>query len=266
MPGKKTKAFKEEFARFFENPSRETLRDLLRQTVGELNELDFKEEWPEKAELAKHVLAIGNTGGGCVVFGVEDGSSDPKGLSSPKDKAEVSRELRKYVPPPLLDQLDVVDFRYEASEYPRLKGKVFQVLFIPDDATRVPFIAAATGEKVREAAIYVRRGTESVEVNYEELQRLVSRRLETGRSSAAERDVRDHLAQLRILYQQLSPTRETGSADLFGVGDLVRHALGIGTAPNPDYPAEGFDTFVARAIELKKGKVLAVLDVSFPDQ
>lgn len=36
------KGLKEAFARFFEDPSREGLRDLLRDNLGETNEFDFK--------------------------------------------------------------------------------------------------------------------------------------------------------------------------------------------------------------------------------
>ena len=42
------KAFHEGFARFFETPSREALRDLLKHSVGETDHIDFKAELPEK--------------------------------------------------------------------------------------------------------------------------------------------------------------------------------------------------------------------------
>lgn len=37
----------EEFAKFFENPKRETFRDLIRNNLGELRTCDFKEDWPK---------------------------------------------------------------------------------------------------------------------------------------------------------------------------------------------------------------------------
>lgn len=265
MATKKPKAWNEEFATFFENPSRETLRDLLRRNVGELNELDFKLEWPEKSALAKHVLAVANSKGGCIVFGVEDSTMDPKGLAELKDKAEMFQELKKYIPAPLLEELNVVPFSYAASEYPKLQGKTFQVLFIPDDAERIPFIAVAGGSELRNAAVYVRKGTASVEADYDDLQRLINRRLEIGVSSTAELDIREHMTQLRILYQQLSATRDV-SPLMLQLGDMARRALGIGSEPNPDYPAEGLDAFVAKAIELKKQKILETLRVALLSQ
>jgi len=266
MTKKKAKAFNEEFARFFENPSRETLRDLLKESHGERNELDFKVEWPEKSTLARHVLAMANSGGGCIVFGVEDGSNEPRGLPALKDKAKVNQELERYLPPSLVEQLEVVNFPYTTSECPKLQGKTFQVLFIPDDAARIPFIATADGDKIRNAAIYVRKGTESVETDYEDLQRLINRRLETGLSSTAELDIRDHMLQLRILYQQLSPTRDRAAGITLQIQGMARSVLGMESEPNPDYPPEGLDAFVARAIELKKRKVLEVLGVNYVDQ
>jgi hypothetical protein len=63
------KGLHEGFARFFEEPRRENLRELLRDTAGEYSHLDFKREWPETWKLARHILAIANSGGGSLVSG-----------------------------------------------------------------------------------------------------------------------------------------------------------------------------------------------------
>ena len=266
MTTEKPKAWNEEFATFFENPSRETLRDLLRHNVGEFNELDFKLEWPGKSSLGRHILAVANSKGGCIVLGVEDGTMDPKGLAEPRDKADVFRDLAKYVPAPLVEELSVATFAYAASDYPKLKGKTFQVLFISDYAGRIPFIAISDGRNIRKAAVYVRKGTESIEADYDGLQRLINRRLETGLSSSAELDLREHLAQLRILYQQLSHTRETGTDFRVDFMSAVRSVIGFERVSNPDYPTEGLDEFVAKAIKLKKQTILETLHIALPSQ
>jgi hypothetical protein len=59
----KGKSWKEEIARFLESPSREGLRNILKNHVGELSDLDFKENLPEPTKLAKHILAMANTWG-----------------------------------------------------------------------------------------------------------------------------------------------------------------------------------------------------------
>lgn len=62
----------EGFSRFFEKPSRDTLRDLLKYGSGEADRFDFKETWPDKAKIAKHILAFANSGGGALIIGIKD--------------------------------------------------------------------------------------------------------------------------------------------------------------------------------------------------
>ncbi|MDJ0675396.1 MAG: hypothetical protein QNJ36_08475 [Calothrix sp. MO_167.B42] len=54
------KGLKENFAHFFESPSRETLRELLRDNTGEDDDLDFKIEITTDQELAKDILGMAN--------------------------------------------------------------------------------------------------------------------------------------------------------------------------------------------------------------
>lgn len=82
----------ETFAQFFTAPTREALRELLRRNIGETDYLDFKADWPALPKLARHILALANSGGGALVVGVSqqtDGSLVPSGLPSIKDKAEL---------------------------------------------------------------------------------------------------------------------------------------------------------------------------------
>ena len=76
---------KELFASFFEDPTRENLRDLLKGNTGETKNLDFKEQWPATNGLVKHILAIANSGGGCVVVGVAE-SDDNNNVSTYWDR------------------------------------------------------------------------------------------------------------------------------------------------------------------------------------
>lgn len=197
------RGFKEAFARFAEDPDRVRLRDVLRDHTGELDELDFKEDWPEPAKIAKHIIGIANSGGGCIVLGVaqRNGAFDPVGLPSLKDKADVKNEIQDYLQDELFRLFKVHDFVYEAAEYERIAGKSFQVILIDDDPSHLPFMAGRDGNDVRRNAVYVRRGTSTEEANYAELQRLLNRRLETGYSSSFELDLREHLEQLKVLYE-----------------------------------------------------------------
>jgi hypothetical protein len=136
-----------------------------------------------------------------------------------------------------------LDFPYEQSEYTKLIGKKFQVLIVEDTPAYIPFIAASDGDNIRRNAIYARRGTSSEEANYEELQEMLNRRLETGYSSRNEFDLEKHLTELRVLYTHIprfyNPMDE--------MVEMIR-----GGSRNPRYPKEDYETFVKRLIEEKK--------------
>ena len=202
---KKIDTFKEEFARFLEQPSRDGLREIIRTQYGELPELDFKADWPESAKVAKHILAMGNSRGGCLVLGIseQDGVMEATGLRSLMDKAALDSGVRRFIPLALMEQLRVMDFSYDASEYPKLVGKAFQVVLVPDDPSNLPFMALAETTGLRKTAIYVRRLASSEEATYEELQGLINRKLATGHSTQHGIDLAGHLLDLRILYSEL---------------------------------------------------------------
>lgn len=261
----KRKGFREAFARFFENPTREALREVLKDNVGEFNELDFKETWPEASALAKHVLGIGNSGGGCIVIGVEDGSLEPKGLANVEDKTKIVNSLKNYVPPPLLEITEIVDFVYDGSEYAKISGKMFQAVFIDDDKKHLPFVSLRAGSSIRSNTIYVRRGAATEEANHDELQKLINARLETGYSSTKELDLQEHIQQLKVLFQQIDRHFVKSIGGFFGqsvvaIGAIAK-SLQIESVPNPKYPEEDFEAFMNRLITLKKKRIEEELDV-----
>ena len=256
------KGAREDFARFFEGPTREGLREVLRNNVGEADELDFKREWPDSSKLAKHVLGLANFGGGgCVVVGVEQaagGRLDPVGMDTLKDKTELLGGMDRYLPDELARQLEVLDFPYRDSEYPTLKGKTFQVLFVTDDPQHQPFLASADGRHVSANAVYTRRNAGTEPANHEELQRIISL-LETGYSSRRELDLREHLEQIRVLYEQTARPDPGGSGDGFAalLGWMV---FGPDTAREVvENSPEGFGRFLARVIAEKKRRIEAEL-------
>lgn len=225
---KKDKGIYEAFAKFFEQPSRDSLRSLLQQNIGELKQLDFKQEWPSHSRLARSVLGLANSGGGCLVIGVaeqEDKSLKSIGLTKLTDKSDVQKGLQKFLSLQL--QYDVIDFSFDASEYQALIGKKFQAVIAEDTPQYIPFVAEADGESIRKSAIYIRRGTNTEEVTYLELQDILNRRLETGYSSQEELDLEKEVAELRFLYQQ------TNSIFIY----------------------ESFSDFIRRMIDLKKRRI-----------
>lgn len=193
----------EGFADFFEKPTKDRLRELLRRNLGEADYLDFKQDWPDTPKLARHILAMANSGGGALVFGVaqeSNGRLEPVGLASIKDAAQLMPQLSSFIPKML--EFQVFDFSYSASEYPSLVGKAFQVLLVEDTPKSLPYLALRDAEGVRTNAVYVRSGTSSVEASQTELQSLINRRIETGHSNQATLDLDKHISQLRALDER----------------------------------------------------------------
>ncbi|MGD0339924.1 MAG: ATP-binding protein [Bacteroidota bacterium] len=262
------KPINEDFAGFYSNPTLVGLRDILKNNYGEFPNIDFKVEWPALSKLARHILGFANSGGGCIVIGVtekEDNSLESIGLSILIEKTEIFNGVKKYIPSKLLEDIDIVNFKYEASEYPRLKGMSFQVLFISTDKGSLPYISQFEGDGIRNNAIYVRRGPATEEANYDELQRVINIRIETGYSSQTEMDTRTHLEQLKLLYGQIEKyhVRITG-----GIYQILNSMVNMPSlsgkqenVPNPSYPEEDYEKFIVRMIEKKKKRIEMELDV-----
>ena len=108
----------ETFARFFAEPTREALRELRRRSIGETDYLDFNADWPALPKLARHILALANSGGGALVVGVvqeSDGALVPSGMAAIKDKAQLIPPLTAYLPKAL--EYQVLDVSFAADEY-----------------------------------------------------------------------------------------------------------------------------------------------------
>lgn len=237
----------EDFAKFFESPSREGLRDLLQRQVGELDYFDFKRDWPAFSKVSRHILGLANSGGGCLIIGVEendDKTFNPIGVEAFRDKAEIQRGVRKFLPNQL--KYLVLDFSYQDSEYPKIIGKKFQVLLVEDAPEYIPFVGKSDGDGIRKNAIYIRHGTNSEEAHYEALQDIVNRRIETGYSSSGEFDISKHLSELNALYGYIEPARNPYE------GFEYYENLPPYFESNPMYPEESFEEFVSKMIEQKK--------------
>jgi hypothetical protein len=256
------KQFDEAIAQFFEKPTREGLRELLRSNRGETDLLDFKEKWPSDAKSARHILALANSGGGVIVAGVrqeEDGSLTSVGLTKMRDKAEISKGLKGYFPPTL--EYLVLDFAYKSSEYPDLVGKSFQVLIVESDPKALPYLAGRDGTGVRANAVYVRRKTESVEADHGELERLLNKRIETGYSSSRVLELEEHIAQLKTLYSSIDRTKTGYHFPGLTIQGILKESAFFSSKPNPHYPKETLDEYISQLIERKKRRIEEVLEL-----
>jgi len=257
---KKSASFKEEFARFLEEPARDRFRDLLKHHHGELPQLEFKGEWPETPKLVKLVLGIANSGGGCLVVGVcetPEKKFDCNGVAILRDKADIDKQLRNFLPQPLMDNLAPQDFSYEGSDYGVLAGKSFQTLIVLDDPSNIPFMPVAETTGLRRTAIYVRRMASTEEGSYDEIQTVINRRIATGNSNQNVIDLHKHLEDLRILYmQQERYFRQNPMGDLASRMSLGGRFMSVG---GEMHRRESFEDFTTRMIKIKKRQIEDIL-------
>ncbi|MGR9268171.1 AlbA family DNA-binding domain-containing protein [Rhizobium leguminosarum] len=240
---------KDTFARFLEEPSRESFRRLLTDNLGEGRYVDFKREWLPTHELAKKVLGFANRGPSCLVFGVaenDDKTLEPVGLDQFQDKADIQNKLRKLLPSSLMDQITTWDFSYESAEYEKIKGKKFQTLIIDYRPEYVPYTAIKGTTDLKDTAIYYRRDGLTIEASYDELQKIINDRIETGHSTRQEMDIKKHLEHLKALYDEL-PKRSPFFSHL-----TAERILGVQAA---DHLGQSYSEFVETMISLKKGLI-----------
>ncbi|WP_417513034.1 helix-turn-helix domain-containing protein [Marinobacter sp.] len=189
------------FRQFFEKPTRAFLSQVLKENIGETDYLDFKAEWPKFEHVAKHILAMGNTGGGAIVLGVteeQSGEFNSTGLEKLQDRADLNKKLRKFVP----DQLnyELFNFTYDKTE-PSLEGKNFQVIMVEYSEKILPLLALKEGSGIQSNVAYVRSGTESIPANRDQLEQLINTRIDTEYSSTPTLELTHHLEQLKILCE-----------------------------------------------------------------
>ena len=238
------KSLKEELAKFLEEPSREKLRDFIKNNLGEFENCDFKEAWVELTKLARHILALSNSQGGCIIFGVkqkEDNSLEPIGLQEIKDKSEIKKGIAKFIPEKLV--YDILDFSYTESDYSKIEGMKFQVVIVQDTPKHIPFVCLGDGDNIQKGAIYVRNKTDSEEASYEKLQDIINRRIETSYSSKSENELEKNLAHLKTLYAMIP---EYHFIHPFLIPMIFSNVK------NPKYPPESFEDFILKMIDLKK--------------
>jgi hypothetical protein len=244
------KAFRAAFEDFFASPAHQKFAELLRSYGGEYDNLDYKAEWPGYPKLARHMLAIGNWGGGVLVMGMEqlhDGSLKARGLQNIRDKALIYKGVSKYLP--RLFEWEVHDFSFEDGA---LAGNKFQVILIEYRPQILPLVSEGDGDGIRKGAIYVRRGTSSEEAEYHELQKILNARIETSHSSTRVITLEEHLDELRALYRRIPAHR--------GLDVLMAERLQLVAGErNPDYPQEDYEQYIAKLIERKNRVIDSVI-------
>ncbi|NCC16934.1 MAG: ATP-binding protein [Clostridia bacterium] len=254
-------------------PTLENFRDFLQEQTGEHDSIDFKGEWIEKAMLAKEILAMANSGGGIIVFGVtekDDNTFSCDGLQEIKDKATISNEIKNFISSNLV--YEIYDYDYSSSEYEKLIGKKFQILFVEDTPEFLPFISKKEGgdgsKKIHQNVIYVRKGTSCEQANEEDINKIINRKINNiYPNNGQPLTLEEHLVQLKTLYSGIERTHTKyvngGLATFLSeFGKQVSAVVGkTETVVNPLYPEESYEEYISRMITSKKKKIERVLEL-----
>lgn len=120
---------------------------------GEDTYLELKVKLSNPERIAQGIVALANTNGGTIIFGVND-QLRVEGVSNPDEvQAELVRICREEIVPPIVPLIDCIAFD---------SGK--RVVAIDIDARRKPF-------RTRDGRFYMRFGAEKREVTRDELSR-----------------------------------------------------------------------------------------------
>lgn len=253
-----------------QEPTLDKFREFLHSQMGEHNAIEFKGQWIEKAALAKEMLAMANSQGGFIVFGVaenEDKTTRSDGLPEFRDKAVISNEISKFISSNL--DYDIYSFQYDTAEYEALKGKKFQMLVVDDTPQYIPFLARQDSGTLKKNMIYVRRGTACEIANEEEIHAMLNRRINYLHPlNGKPLNLEEHLEQLKTLYKEIKENHIHYKNTL---GNIMSYALTPAikiitegekvVEPNPFYPEESYEQFISRMITAKKKKIERVMDL-----
>ncbi|VXD14313.1 hypothetical protein [Marinoscillum sp. 108] len=157
-------------------------------------------------------------------------------------------------------EYEILDFTFEETEYGILKGRNFQLILVNEQERYIPFLSKNESKSLKKDTIYVRRGTQSVQANYEELQKILNQRIESEYDSSSEMKLDEHLAQLKTLYAHIKKYYYLDpSWDLIPEEELesIMAEQEHYRRKNNNYPNEDFEEFVVRLIEIKKQVIIS---------
>ena len=258
------------------NPSRDGFKTFLKESCGELDNIDFKEKWITKGKLAKIMLAMANTGGGVIVLGIQENKDDnylAVGIDELKDAADVEKEIKKLVPRNL--SYSVLDFIYDDEIYGEYAGKKFQAIIIADAPEQLPFFSIGASDDIEKDCVYVRRGTSSEKASARDFETMIQRKLENVFKESNDLSLKEHLEQLQFLYDSIPQkkrilvkkgNRFVGAMEgLQALSERMTEIFGepdqYEEVPNENYPSEDYEQFLVRMIDKKKLKIEKILDL-----
>lgn len=252
---------KDSLMNFFKKPTIEEFDEFLKKNMGEANGTEFKSEWIDLEKMCKIVLAIANSGGGCIVIGVTqlDGSLISDGIKNgTKDAVEFSNVIENYIPQRILNKIELKDFFYDNDVYGELKGKKFQVIFVDVSDADLPIVCNKDyGKYLKEGEIYVRRGTGTEKANYEELQAIINRSANAKCREIKNITLKEELEQLQQLYDCIPLSINKHSFSAFNQSQLILSLWG--KQENKIVPEKSYEQFLVDLINEKQEKIRKIV-------
>jgi predicted HTH transcriptional regulator len=259
MNSNNIKSFKDSFYDFCDNPSRDKFRKLILNNTGEDNDLDFKTEVYEHYKIAKDIIAMSNTKGGALIFGITEdkttSSFEPIGLINLEDKTPFQTKLGLYLPEQL--EYSIIDINYQESEYSKLNNKKFRVIIVSYTPQYLPFLPKKDGKDIYKKNIYIRHNSSTIIAEYPNVQDVINRRLATGYSSSRELSLKEQFEELKLMYSFISKGQWVDDSHNYYCDDYYDDNSHF--VENKKYPEETYEDFVLKMIELKKQVIISVV-------
>lgn len=199
---------------------------------------------------------MGNSGGGCIIIGVaeEDGKLVSKGIQEKTyDPSEISKKINKYFPDSIVENIQIFNFFYDNDVYGKLKNKKFQMVTIYVEDDKIPIVCECESKLFKRGDIFIRRGTNTEKVNYEELQTLLNRRIEAAKAQLTDEELNVELKQLKILYDAIPSV-----INKYSYSGLMQSPFALqilGKQENKVYPDESYEQFLVNMIKKKQEKI-----------
>ncbi|MFY0758717.1 ATP-binding protein [Metabacillus dongyingensis] len=235
-----------------------SLQNIIEQSFGESNHLDFKEKFIKEDQISKLILAMANSGGGTIVFGISD-DKKPVGLPEEeiKDPTDFQRKINSYLPRTLNFILQPIEYKKDIR-YGDFSGKTFFVCYIPKQDRHIPFIAKKGSDKLASDKIYIRKNVSVETATNDDLEDMFKKRIIMQYEDLTNIDLEEHLVQLKLLYKNISKTNFTSF-----FSDMLNNATKFGVEEvNEHYPEEDYEEFIANMIGKKKKKIEMILEVT----
>jgi hypothetical protein len=245
------RSMKEELSEFFQEPSRDKFREIVRNLDAEYDFTDFKSKWPDLSKVAKHILGMANSGGGIIVIGIKENDDRLNAAGvNPKDRAEID-EIDAYLPGSPDEIYALETFKYDSSDYGDLEGKSFQVIFVNYNEERIPLVSENNGKEIKSGRIYYREGTKTEEASHQQIQDMISKRVKNEVDTPGQ-EFEEDISQLRSLYKNY-PTGPTKHE----VPNIMLGSLRLsGQVRSEDKEVwSDFKEFMDEMIEAKKDRI-----------